>query len=45
VDLLKQIFKTKLLPVIEQEERFNKLFKEAGLQSNTVVYKENKYWC
>ncbi|WP_024833508.1 ACP S-malonyltransferase [Ruminiclostridium josui] len=35
VDLLKQIFKTKLLPVIEQEERFNKLFKEAGLQSNT----------
>ena len=35
VDLLKQIFNTKLLPVNEQKVRLNKLFIEAGLQSKT----------
>lgn len=32
VDLLKQIFNTKLLPVDEQNDRLNKLLVEAGLQ-------------
>ncbi len=36
LDLLKQIFNTKLLPVNEQKERLNKLFIEAGLQSEIV---------